>query len=118
MFAGEPATWQCLRRASLSAIANRERRRRRSRKASLALGHRREDVMTIENLHRWQFTPPPFDGCEIRCPACQQWSSHHEWGSVTPQSDHTAALGALACPRCEASFEPGRAPTFAVRAPQ
>ena len=74
--------------------------------------------MTIENLHRWKFTPEPFDGCELHCPACRQWSSHHEWGSFTPPGADGGAPLALTCPRCEAHFDHRSSPTFAVRASQ
>lgn len=74
--------------------------------------------MTVENLQMWTFTPALFDGCEIQCPACRHWSSHHEWGSVPGQGGENGARPAITCPRCAARFDHVGAPAFAVRAPQ
>jgi hypothetical protein len=58
--------------------------------------------MKIKQLHWWTFTEEPFEGCEIKCIACDAWLSHTVWRGIYR---HCKGCGtgflSLHCPECK-----------------
>lgn len=73
-----------------------------------------DDFILVDSWN-WNFEPEPFEGCEIQCPQCKEWSSHIKWeeGEIccTDCGTHTAMI----CPRCGERFDHVWSPLFKVR---
>ena len=56
--------------------------------------------MKIEDLDMFDMEPPPFDGCEILCKYCDEWSSHTEWPETEIPCEDCGEHYAMKCPKC------------------
>ncbi len=71
--------------------------------------------MKIEDFCLWDFEPDLFEGCEIFCPDCKDWSSHEEWSEGEIGCELCGSHSALICPKCDEYFDHVHGPLFMTR---
>lgn len=73
--------------------------------------------MLIEDLSSWDFPVDPFEGCEIQCPECKEWSNHNDWIESSVYCELCGDHSAIQCPKCDERFDHVWSPKFIVREP-
>lgn len=76
--------------------------------------------MKIEDIKdTWDILNPDqaVDGCEIKCPHCNEWSSHNDWEQTSLPCDLCGDHDAIRCPECFESFDHVWSPDFECRNP-
>ena len=71
--------------------------------------------MDIEDLKFWKFDKIPFEGCEIKCPECGEWSKHSHWIESEIDCEDCGTHSAMECPVCHERFDHVWRPTFKVK---
>ena len=69
--------------------------------------------MKAEEMYAYDIEP--FDGCEIQCPECKEWSNIENWKEYTVPCDICGDHDAIMCPECTELFDHVYSPRFEVR---
>jgi len=65
-------------------------------------------IVPIENLK---------EGCELKCPDCNEWSIHKEWQSTYAPCEYCGEHEAMECPKCHEVFDHVFTETIECRIP-
>ncbi len=69
----------------------------------------------LDALCVFSFDVKPKEGCEIHCPECGEWSSHHDWEEAELYCDICGGHIAMKCPKCDEVFDSVFCEMFEVR---
>ncbi len=48
----------------------------------------------------WLIEPEPIEGCEIKCPECNEWSNVSDWAETEVGCEDCGSHEAIGCPKC------------------
>ena len=71
--------------------------------------------MEIKDLHWWDMKPEPTEGCEIKCPECNEWTKYTEWTETEVGCEDCGSHAAIRCPKCDEDFDHVGSREFEVR---
>jgi uncharacterized protein (DUF983 family) len=72
--------------------------------------------MNIEDLNfLWEFNKPIYEGCEIECPECKEYSLHTDWIETEVGCEDCGSHSAIQCPKCDEPFDHCRYIIFNIK---
>lgn len=71
--------------------------------------------MEIDQFFGFKFDRILFEGCQILCPECENYSMHTGWTSTEVYCEDCGTHEAIECPNCNERFDHVYADEFKVR---